>query len=109
MKRAFGRVVALKPQGYESFFKEHGSFASPTRSDIWVDIDRVGWFMNGVGFMVHKRLVSIGFIDELMGYGVIGQWRTLGPLVHGWRAELNTPESFRWFEYLSKELEKRSA
>jgi hypothetical protein len=107
MKRALSKVIALKPQDYETFSREHGSIASPSRAPIWVDIDRVGWFMNGLGFMVHRRFVSIGLIDELFGYGVVGQWKTIGPLVLGWRAELDMPESFRWFEYLAKELENR--
>jgi len=109
MKRAFSKVVALKPQDYETFSREHGSIASPNRSPIWTDIDKVGWFMNGLGFMVHRRFVSIDLIEELFGYGVVFQWKTLGPLVLGWRAELNLPESFGWFEYLAKELEKRKA
>jgi len=109
MKRAFSKVVALKPQDYETFCREHGSIASPNRSPIWTDIDRVGWFMNGLGFMVHRRFVSIDLIRELFGYGVVFQWRILGPLVLGWRAELNLPESFVWFEYLAKELERRKA
>jgi len=107
MKRSFSKVIALKPQDYETFSKEHGSIASPNRSPIWIDIDRVGWFMNGLGFMVHRRFVSIVLMDELFGYGVISQWKTLGPLVLGWRAELNMPDSFSWFEYLAKELERR--
>lgn len=109
MKRAFGKVVALKPMDYDTFCSVHGSIASPNRSPIWTDIDRVGWFMNGLGFMVHRRFVSIDMIDELMGYGIVMTWKTLGPLASGWRAELNTPESFGWFEYLTKELEKRKA
>jgi hypothetical protein len=109
MKRAFSKVVALKPQDYETFCREHGSIASPNRSPIWTDIDRVGWFMNGLGFMVHRRFVSIDLIGELFGYGVVFQWKILGPLVLGWRAELNLPESFAWFEYLAKELERRKA
>lgn len=107
MKRSFGKVVSLKIKDYETFSKEHGSIASPTRSPIWTDIDRVGWFMNGLGFIVHRRFVSIGLIDELFGYGVVDQWKKLWPLVLAWRAELNIPESFGWFEYLAKELEKR--
>ena len=107
MKRAFSKVVALKPENYETFSREHGSIASPNRSPIWTDIDRVGWFMNGLGFMVHRRFVGIELVDELFGYGVVSQWKNLGPLVLGWRAELNLPESFGWFEYLAKELERR--
>ena len=107
MKRSLAKVVALKVQDYETFTKEHGSVASPSRSPIWTDIDRVGWFLNGLGFIVHRRLVSIGLIDELFGYLVVDQWKKLGPLVVGWRAELNYPKSFRWFEYLAKELEKK--
>jgi hypothetical protein len=83
MKRAFSKVVALKPQDYDTFCRVRGSIASPNRSPIWTDIDRVGWFMNGLGFMVHRRFVSIDLIGELFGYGVVFQWKILEPLVLG--------------------------
>lgn len=107
MKRSLGRVLGLDPKDYATFSKEHGSIASANRSPIWLDIDKVGWFLNGLGFMVHRRFVSIGMIDEMFGYGIRDLWvKKFKPLVIGWRSELNWQESFRWFEYLADELER---
>jgi len=107
MKKAWGRVLALEIKDYHDFAKEYGTINSAERSPVWVDIDRVGWFMNGVGFLVHGKFVDIGLVDDLMGYGVIFLWEKMKPLVEGWRKQLNIPKSFGWFEYLYDEMKKR--
>jgi len=107
MKKAYGKVLALEIKDYNDFVKKYGSIASAERSPIWVDIDRVGWFINGVGFLVYRKFADIGLVDELMGYGVIFLWEKMKPLVEGWRKELNIPKSFQWFEYLCNEMKKR--
>ena len=107
IKSAFGRVMGLEIKDYNDFVKKHGAINSPQRKPIWVDIDRVGWFINGIGLLVHKKLADIGTVDDLFGYGVIFIWEHIEPLVKGWRKQLDLPKSFGWFEYLYNELKKR--
>jgi len=109
MKKAYGRFLALEIQDYNDFVKRYGAINSPERSPVWVDMDRVGWFFNGVGFLVFEKFVNIKLVDDLMGYGVIFIWEKMKPLVEGWRKQLNIPKSFAWFEYLANEMKKREA
>ncbi len=109
MKKAYGRFLGVEIKDYDDFVKKHGPIASvePERSQIWNDIDRIGWFFNGTGFLVHGKFVETKSIDDLMGYGVILVWEKMKPLVEGWRKQYNIPKSFGWFEYLYKEMKKR--
>ena len=107
MKKALGRFMALEIKDYNDFAKKYGLINSPKRSPVWVDIDRIGWFINGIGLLVHRKLADIETVDDLFGYGVINIWERMKPLVEGWRKQLNFPKSFGWFEYLYNELKRR--
>jgi len=111
MKKATGRFLALKIKDYDDFVKKHGPIISAEpeheRSQIWEDIDRIGWFFNGIGLLVHRKFVDIKLVDEFLGYGVILAWEKIKPLVYGWREQYNMPKSFGWFEYLANELRKK--
>lgn len=100
MKNAFARVLAVEVTTNEEFVKKHGSMVDSNREQIWTDIDRVGWFVNGYGFLVYKGLASPKDIEDLFGHGVIFLWEKLRPLVEGWRRDLKMPRSYQWFEYM---------
>lgn len=55
MKKATGRFLAIGVKNYSDFVEKHGPVVSvePERSQIWNDIDRIGWFFNGIGFLVY--------------------------------------------------------
>jgi hypothetical protein len=109
MKKATGRFLGLEIENYNDFVKKHGPVVSvePERSQIWNDIDRIGWFFNGAGFLVQGKFVDIKSVDDLLGYGVVLAWEKMKPLVEGWREEYNMPKSFGWFEHLANEIKKR--
>ena len=86
MKKAAGRFLALKIKDYDDFVKKYGPvIAEPEheRSQVWEDIDRIGWFFNLMGFLVKEKIVHIKLVDELLGYWVIKNWETIKPLVYG--------------------------
>jgi len=109
MKKAHGRFMALETKDYNDFVRKCGPVFSvePERSQAWLDIDRIGWFFNGVGFLVFGKFVNTKSVDDLFGYGVVIVWEKMKPLVYGWRKQYNIPKSFSWFEYLANELKKR--
>jgi len=108
MKKSFSRVMATEITSYEDFTGKYGFYTSPEHTQIWTDIDRVCWFVNGYGYLVYRGLAGVKEIDDLFGHGVILVWEKVNPLVEGLRKELNTPKSWRWFEYLYNELRSRS-
>jgi hypothetical protein len=105
MLNAHRRFMALEIEDYDSWVIKHGPVTEP--SQINSDIDRIGWFFNLLGFLVKEKIVSIKLVDELLGYWVTKNWETIKPLVEGWRKQYNIPESYRWFEYLYREMMKR--
>lgn len=105
MKKAHGRLLTLDVNDYDSFVKQYGEINSPNRSPVWVDIDRIGWFINGVGFLVAHNFVNVKLVDDLWGYGFLFYWKKLGPLIVGWRKRLKVPEYEQWFEYLVVKIE----
>ena len=105
MLNAHRRFLALEVENYDSWVKKHGPVTEP--SQIWTDIDRIGWFFNLMGFLVKEKIVNIKLVDELLGYWVIKAWENIKPLVYGWRKQYNIPESYCWFEYLYNEMKKR--
>jgi len=105
MLTAHRRFMALKVESYDSWVKEHGPITEPTQLNI--DIDRVGWFFNMMGFLVKEKIVHIKLVDELVGYWVIKNWEIIKPACEGWRKQYNIPESYHWFEYLYNEMKKR--
>jgi len=105
MLNAHRRFVAIEVKDYDSFVKKHGPVTDA--SQVWTDIDKVGWFFNMMGFLVKERIVDMKHVDELVGHWVTRYWETIKPLADGWRKQYNIPESYQWFEYLYNEKKKR--
>jgi len=113
MKKASGRFLALKVKDYDDFVKKYGPVISAEpereRSQVWEDIDRIGWFFDGIGLLVHRKFVDIRLVDDFLGYGIVLAWEKIKPLVYGWRKQYNMPKSFEWFEYLANECKNERA
>jgi len=107
MKKARLRFLALKIRDYNDFVKKYGPPFSAEPSQVWEDIDKIGWFFDTVGLLVHRELANIGLVADFFGYGIILAWEKMKPLVYGWREQYNMPKSFEWFEYAYNEMKKR--
>lgn len=106
MKKSYSRLLAVEITTYEDFIEKYGSYASLDHAQIWTDIDRVFWFVNGYSYLIYRRLASKKDVVELLGHGLIPMWERFLPIVHGLRKDLNSPKSWQWFEYLYNELKK---
>jgi len=103
MKKALQDVFALQFKDYDDFIKRYG-----LASQAYVAFDRVAWFMNGVGFLVHEGFVNIKMVLGLFhAQGWIMMWEKLKPIAEGVRKTFGFPESYAWFEYLYDEVKKR--
>lgn len=99
--------LATEVADNDSFVKKYGPIVSAESPKIWADIDLIGTFFNEIGFLVNEKLISQKSVHDFLGYWVIITWEKMKPLVHGWRKQYNIPESYRWFEYLYNEMQKR--
>ncbi|MGD8544630.1 MAG: hypothetical protein PVH12_00500, partial [Candidatus Bathyarchaeota archaeon] len=64
-------------------------------------------YNDGLGFLLHKRLIDIETIEYILSGSTTGLWEKLKPITEGMRKQYNMPELFKWFEYLYKEMQKR--
>jgi xanthosine utilization system XapX-like protein len=106
MEKARLRFLALKIVDYDDFVKKYGPPFSAEPLQVWEDIDKIGWFYNGLGLLAHRGLANIELVEDFLGYGVVIAWEKIKPLAYGWRKEYNMPKSFGWFEYLYNEIRR---
>jgi hypothetical protein len=105
MRKAVQGSAALEDEykDYDTFVKKYGF-----TSQAWVDINKILWFWNGIGFLVHKGFVNMKLVLGLFyAQGVIRTWDKWKPFVEGQRKALGLPESYAQFEYLYNEVKKR--
>jgi len=105
-QEALWKVHNLEFEDYNKYLEKYGSTAlvTPANRAIWT----VGWFFNGMGLLLHSRLVDIDQVDDLFGYAVIWMWEIVKPVIfEGYRPQPKMQKSMQWFEYLYNEIEKR--
>ena len=71
------------------------------------EVNEVGWFFEGVGVLLHRRLIDIGLVDDLFSSPVKRAWEKLKPIAEGERNQTQRPQIWEWFEYLYYEMKKR--
>jgi len=55
MLNAHRRFMVIKVENYDNFVKKHGPVTKP--SQLYTDVDQIGWFFNLMGFLVREKIV----------------------------------------------------
>ena len=97
------KVMTTEFKDYNDFLKKYGPLA--TGKPIHLAIRTVSAYFDGVGALLHRKLIDIDLVDEL--YAVRMRWEKIKPLVEGLRKHFNEPRLYEWFEYLYNEMQKR--
>jgi hypothetical protein len=71
------------------------------------EVNEVGWFFEGVGVLLHRKLIDIRLVDDLFSSPVKRAWERLKPIAEGERNQTQRPQIWEWFEYLYNEMQKR--
>jgi len=71
------------------------------------DVNVIGWFFEGVGVLLHKKLIDIAVVDDLFSSPIKISWEKLKPVAEGERKEFGRPQIWEWWEYLYNEMQKR--
>lgn len=67
----------------------------------------VGLFFEGIGVLLHRKLVDISLVDDLFTFDTRIVWEKIKPIAEGARKHFNAPTILEWFEYLYNEMKKR--
>jgi len=91
------KVMTAEFKDYDDAVKKYGwEFGFP-----------VGLFFEGVGVLLHRRLVDISLVDDLFTFHTRIVWEKLEPVVEGARKHFNAPTILEYFEFLYNEMKKR--
>jgi len=90
-------VYNFKWDDYEDWLSKYGPDTNP---EAWASFNSVGYFFDGIGVLIHKKLIDIQLVDDLMSSGVIWLWEKTGPIIKERRLRRNRPQIWEWVEYL---------
>jgi hypothetical protein len=100
---AYKKVLSLEFKEYDDFEKKYGPLNAEGPEQIAIMM--CANFMEGIGVLLHRRLVDIEPLREL--FPIEAGWRKLGPILIHSRKKSGNPETWQWFEYLYNEAKKR--
>ena len=92
-----------KWEDYEDWLRKYGPDADP---EAWANFNSVGYFFDGIGVLVHKKLIDIQLVDDLMSSAVIWLWEKTGPIIKERRLRRNRPQIWEWVEYLYYQIKE---
>ena len=95
------KVMDLKFEDYSDYVKKYGRFGR------FEAVSEVCMFFEGIGVLLHRKLIDIGLVDDLFSSLVKMTWEKMKPLAEATRKKLNRPQMGEYFEYLYNEIRKR--
>ena len=95
-KRCHKIMADMETMDYNSFVKKYDTMAP-----------EAGFFFEGVGVLLHRKLIDISLVDDLFSGFIKRFWERAKPIVEDARKQLNYPQYGEWFEYLYNEMKKR--
>jgi hypothetical protein len=100
---AYQKVLSMQFNDYDDFVEKYGPLNNegPKQTAIIM----CAMFMEGIGVLLHRKLVDIEAIQEL--FPIESGWRKLEPILIGTRKQLGRSGAYEWFEYLYNEVKKR--
>jgi hypothetical protein len=75
--------------------------------ELYTDYQTLNNFFEGLGVLVKKGMVDIGWVEELFAGRIIWYWEHLEPLYMDARKRLNDPTQYSNIEYLYNEMMRR--
>jgi len=95
-------VMDLKFVDYSDYVKKYGRFGR------FEAVSEVCMFFEGIGVLLHRKLLDISLIDDLFSpISIKIIWEKMKPVVEGWRNQFNEPRTLERFENLYNEMQKR--
>jgi hypothetical protein len=61
-------------------------------------------FLEGIGILVNKGMISPSFIDDFISGMTIRVWKKYGEIIFHLRERYDAPQTYEWVEYLYNEI-----
>jgi hypothetical protein len=106
LRESYVAVMGMKYKNYDEFAKKYPLWGEGSGAPEARGVSEVGSFFDGVGILLHRKLLDVEMVDELFGIFIKATWEKLQPGIEGRRKEFD-PGLRKWFEYLYNEVKKR--
>lgn len=106
LRTAEKNVVTSDYKDYSDFIKKYGEVDSANQ--IPLAFDEVGDYYEGIGILVHRKLVDPDLVYALVGNKVICYWEKMLPFTKGLRGSSSDNSVWEYFEYLYNAMKKES-
>jgi hypothetical protein len=97
MRQTWERITTREYMDFNTYREKFGL----------IDVNEVGWFFEGVGVLLHKKLIDIAVVDDLFSSPIKISWEKLKPVAEGERKQFDRPQIWEWWEYLYNQMQKR--
>ena len=82
LQEAWEKIKTRKCDDFNAYMKEYGL----------LEINEVGWFFEGVGVLLNRKLIDIGLVDDLFSSPVKRAWERMKPIAEGMRKQTQRPK-----------------
>jgi hypothetical protein len=100
-------VVNSEYLDYQDFQKRYGEVLSD--HPVATAFDEVGNYYEGIGVLLHQKLVDADMVYPLIGPKVICYWEKMLPYTKGLRGACGDDLTWEFYEYLYDEMRKFSS
>jgi hypothetical protein len=99
-------------EGFQKAFQKFGTGEALSFHDTQKKYGLAPWvtvitFFEGIGVLLHRKLIDIELVDDLFTSPVNMAWDRMKDGINEARKEFGQPTISEWFEYLYNELRKR--
>ncbi|MFB0557761.1 MAG: hypothetical protein ACETVY_01470 [Candidatus Bathyarchaeia archaeon] len=92
----FTDILTWKLVNYDDFIRKYGWKTNPK---AWNSLGSVAAFFEGIGVLVHRNLIDVNLVSELMSRHIVGFWEKNKPISIEMRKRLE-PIVDVYLEYL---------
>ena len=93
-------VINRNWEDYDDYYEKYGAIRESVKRRT------IGLYFEGIGMLVHRKLIDVSLVDDMMSSFLIGFWEKYGPVTKIDRERLNTPQMLEWTESLYNEVRK---
>ena len=91
------QVTTREERDYNEYVKKYGG----------ADLLQVGVFFEGIGILLHRKLMDIDMAGDLFSESIKLIWEKNKSILKEMVEQRNIPKAWQWFEYLYNEMQKR--
>ncbi|MFX1351933.1 MAG: hypothetical protein ACFFA1_06920 [Promethearchaeota archaeon] len=96
-RNEYNKILDLEFQDYDDYVEKHGLEG----------VIAVGVFFEGIGVLLHRKLIDIGLVTQLFRQSTKLMWERAKPIINGMRKQYDQPRWGEFFEYLYNEMQRR--